>query len=175
MPLYALGEVRPTVPAPDEFWLAPDAHVIGNVVIGRNVGIWFGAVVRGDNDPIVIGERTNIQDGVMLHADPQFPLTIGSGCTLGHHAIVHGCTIGNNVLVGMGATILNGAIIGDNCLVGANALVTEGRAFPAGSLILGAPAKAVRMLDEPAIARMRRSADRYVANARRYAAGLRAL
>lgn len=129
MPLYALYEKSPNMPANGQYWVAPDAHVIGDVTPGGDVGIWFGAVVRGDNEPIVVGDRTNVQEGAVLHADPGFSLSIGSDCTLGHHAIVHGCTIGDNTLVGMGATALNGARIGRNCLIGAGALVTECRSF----------------------------------------------
>lgn len=170
MPLYALDDLSPNVA--DGVFVAPGAHVIGDVTLGSDVGVWFGAVIRGDVAPIRIGARTNIQESATLHADPGFPLTIGEGCTIGHGAIVHGCTLGDNTLVGMGATVLNGARIGANCLVGAGALVTEGKAFPDGSLIVGAPAKAVRTLDEAAIEGLRASADRYVLNARRFAAGL---
>jgi carbonic anhydrase/acetyltransferase-like protein (isoleucine patch superfamily) len=173
MPIYALGAHKPQCPAPGTFWIAPDAHVIGRVTLGQDVGIWFGAVLRGDNEPIAIGDGTNIQEGAMLHVDPGFPLTIGAGCTIGHHAIVHGCTIGDNSLIGMGATVLNGAKIGKNCLVGANALVTEGKDFPDGSLIVGSPAKAIRSLDEAAIAGLMRSAQSYIANWKRFATDLK--
>lgn len=162
MPLYALGPTRPAVPAEGSYWVAPDAHVIGKVELGEDVGIWFGAVLRGDNEPIRIGGRTNVQEGVVIHVDPGFPVTIGEGCTIGHHAIVHGCTIGDNSLIGMGATVLNGAVIGSNCLIGANALVTEGKVFPDNSLIVGAPAKAIRLLDDAAVAGLKRSANGYV-------------
>lgn len=172
MPLYAIDGQRPTLPPEGRYWVAPDAHVIGRVDLGEDVGIWFGAVLRGDNDLIRIGARTNIQEGAVLHVDPGFPVTIGEGCTIGHRAIVHGCTIGDNSLVGMGATILNGARIGNNCLVGANALVTEGKVFEDGSLIVGAPAKAVRMLDEAAINGLKLSAAHYVKNWQRFARGL---
>ena len=143
--------------------------------LGVDVGIWFGAVLRGDNELLDIGEGTNVQEGAMLHTDPGFPLVVGAGCTIGHHAIVHGCIIGANSLIGMGATLLNGAKVGANCLVGAGALVTEGKEFPDGSLIVGTPAKAVRSLDEAAIEGLRQSARNYVANWRRYAAGLQRL
>lgn len=162
MPLYALGPTRPSVPAEGSYWVAPDAHVIGKVELGKDVGIWFGAVLRGDNEPIRIGARTNIQEGVVIHVDPGFPVTIGEGCTIGHHAIVHGCSIGDNSLIGMGATVLNGAVIGNNCLVGANALVTEGKVFPDNSLIVGAPAKAIRPLDDATVAGLKNSANGYV-------------
>jgi carbonic anhydrase/acetyltransferase-like protein (isoleucine patch superfamily) len=173
MPVYALGEFEPKFPAPDRHWIAPNATVIGKVDLGDEVGIWFGAVLRGDNEPITIGPRTNIQEGVMVHTDPAFPVTIGSDCTIGHHAIVHGCAIGDNSLIGMGATILNGAKIGRNCLVGANALVTEGKEFPDNSLIVGSPAKAIRTLDEAAAAKLTESARRYVENWKRYSRDLR--
>jgi carbonic anhydrase/acetyltransferase-like protein (isoleucine patch superfamily) len=173
MPIYELDGEGPGLPEDDAFWIAPDAHVIGRVRLGRDVGIWFGAVLRGDNDTISVGDRSNIQEGAMLHADEGFPLTIGADVTIGHHAIVHGCTIGDNTLIGMGATILNGARIGKNCLVGANALVTEGKEFPDNSLIVGAPAKAVRSLDGEAAERLRASALVYVANWRRFAKGLK--
>lgn len=172
MPVYALGEHRPDLPPRGAFWIAPDAHVIGKVTLGRNVGIWFGAVARGDNEPITIGEDTNVQEGAMLHTDMGFPVSIGRGCTIGHHAIVHGCTLGDNVLVGMGATIMNGAVIGPNSLVGAGALVTENKVFPEGSLIVGSPAKLARPLDERAIASLRLSAQHYVEAWRRFDTGL---
>ena len=172
MPLHRLGDRVPRTPPAGRFWIAPDAHVIGDVVLADEVGIWFGAVLRGDNETIAVGAGTNIQEGAVLHTDVGFPLTIGPRCTVGHRAILHGCTLGAGTLVGMGATVLNGARIGAGCLVGANALVTEGRAFPDGSLIVGAPAKAVRTLDAEAIARLEASAAGYVANWRRFAADL---
>lgn len=175
MPLYALDGVTPQTPKTDEFWLAPDAHVIGKVRLGKDVGIWFGAVLRGDNELIDIGEGTNIQEGACLHTDMGHPLTTGEGCTIGHHAILHGCTLGDNVLIGMGATILNGAKIGKNSLVGAGALVTENKEFPEGSLIVGSPAKAIRLLDEAAIENLRGSARNYIANWKRFAKGLQPL
>ena len=168
MPVYALGNRKPVLPDADRFWVAPNAYVIGSVTIGSGVGIWFGAVLRGDNDPIVIGDATNIQEGVTVHTDIGFPVTIGAGCTIGHHAIIHGCQIGDNSLIGMGATVLNGVKIGNNCLVGANALLTEGKAFPDNSLIVGSPARVVRTLDENAIARLRLSAGSYVENWKRF-------
>jgi carbonic anhydrase/acetyltransferase-like protein (isoleucine patch superfamily) len=173
MPLYTLDGRAPQTPDADRFWIAPDAHVIGAVRLGENASVWFGAVLRGDNELIDIGARANVQDGAMLHTDMGFPLVIGADCTIGHHAILHGCIIGDNSLIGMGATVLNGVKIGRNCLVGANALVTEGREFPDNSLIVGAPAKAIRSLDEAAAARITGSAAHYVENWRRYAAGLK--
>ncbi|ALN71446.1 gamma carbonic anhydrase family protein [Aureimonas sp. AU20] len=175
MPVYALDDLTPRLPPENRLYLAPDAHVIGDVSLGEDVGIWFGAVLRGDRASITVGPRSNIQEGAMLHVDPGFPLTIGTGCTIGHHAVVHGCTIGDNTLIGMGATVLNGARIGANCLVGAGALVTEGKEFPDGSLIVGVPAKLVRPLDEAALAGLKRSAATYVENAERFRNGLRRL
>ncbi|MFB9953268.1 gamma carbonic anhydrase family protein [Rhizobium puerariae] len=172
MALYRLDTLSPTVSASDQIWLAPNCTVIGNVTIEEDVSIWFGAVLRGDDEPITIGAGTNIQEGVTGHVDPGYPLTIGKGCTIGHHAIVHGCKIGDNCLIGMGATILNGVVLGDNCLVGANALVTEGKIFPPNSLIVGTPAKVVRELDEAAIEGIRRSAKSYQERYRRFAGGL---
>ncbi|MCU6455263.1 gamma carbonic anhydrase family protein, partial [Sphingomonas sp. A2-49] len=153
-------------------YIAPGAHVIGDVTLGPRASIWFGAVLRGDTAAIVIGPESNVQDGAMVHADPGMPTTIGSGVTIGHHAIVHGATVGDNSLIGMGATILNRAVIGADSLVGAHALVTEGKCFPAGSLIVGAPARVLRALTEAEIAGLRLSAATYVANARRYADSL---
>lgn len=175
MPLYALDGIAPEHDGPGTCWIAPDAHVIGRVRLGRDVGIWFGAVIRGDNELIAIGRGTNIQEGAMLHTDMGFPMTLGPDCTIGHHAILHGCTIGEGALVGMGATILNGAVIGAHSLVGANALVTEGKEFPPNSLIVGSPAKVVRTLDEASAERLRASAHNYVANWKRFAAGLVAI
>ena len=175
MPVYALGDIEPTLPLPDQVWIAPDAHVIGDVTLGQGCGVWFGAVLRGDNEPIVIGDETNIQDGAVLHSDPGMPLTIGRGCTIGHGAIVHGCTIGHNSLIGMGATVMNGARIGAYCIVGANALVTEGKVFADGSLIVGAPAKAVKTLDDAARLGLERSARHYAENAARFRTTLRRL
>ncbi len=173
MPIYELDGIAPELPANGNYWVAPDAHVIGRVKLGEDVGIWFGAVIRGDNEPIIVGNRTNIQEGATLHTDPGFPLTIGEGCTIGHQAIIHSCELGDNVLVGMGATILNGAKIGKNSLVGANALVTEGKEFPEGSLIVGAPARVVRMLDEASIDKLKKSAVNYAANFKRFKTGCR--
>lgn len=173
MPIYSLDGNAPLLPEPDRFWIAPDAHVIGRVRLGLDVGIWFGAVLRGDNEPIDIGEASNIQEGAVLHTDEGAPLTVGEGCTIGHRAILHGCTIGENSLVGMGATVLNHARIGRNCLIGANALITEGKEFPDNSLIVGAPAKAIRALDEAAVERLRWSSRNYVENWKRFAKGMR--
>lgn len=171
MPIYELDGKVPEIGA--GVWIAPDAHVIGDVTLGADVGVWFGTVIRGDTSRITVGDRTNVQDGAMLHSDFGVPLTIGRDCTIGHHAILHGCTIGDLVLVGMGATVLNQATIGDECVIGANALVTEGKAFDPASLIVGSPARAVRTLDIGQRAFLKASADHYVANARRFAGGLK--
>jgi carbonic anhydrase/acetyltransferase-like protein (isoleucine patch superfamily) len=146
--------------------------LIGRVRLGRNAGIWFGAVIRGDNEPIVIGENSNVQEHTVMHTDPGFPLTVGRGCTIGHRAMLHGCTIGGDSLVGMGAIILNGARIGAGSLVGAGALVTEGKEFPKRSLIVGSPAKAIRTLDDAGYERLKASAVHYVENGRRFQLGL---
>lgn len=172
MPLYVIDGAEPELPSGNRFWIAPGARVIGKVRLGLDASVWFGVVLRGDNEEIVIGPRSNVQDNSVCHTDPGFPLRVGQNCTIGHRAILHGCTIGDNSLIGMGATLLNGANIGRNCLVGANALVTESKSFPDNSLIVGSPAKVLRELDEAAIARLSESAARYVANSRRYAAGL---
>lgn len=173
MPTYSLDGVAPQLDDEETIWIAPDATLIGKVRLGRQVGVWFGAVLRGDNELIAIGEGSNLQEHCMLHTDMGYPLTVGAGCTIGHRAILHGCTIGDNTLVGMGAIVLNGARIGRNCLVGAGALVTEGKEFPDNSLIVGSPAKAVRQIDDAAADRLRLSAESYVANARRFKTGLK--
>jgi carbonic anhydrase/acetyltransferase-like protein (isoleucine patch superfamily) len=170
MPLYAIAGQQPTVHP--SAWVAPSAELIGDVHLGEEASVWFGAVIRADNTPIIVGARANIQEGAMLHSDPGAPCTVGEGCTVGHHAILHGCTLGANVLVGMGATVLNRAVIGEDCLIGAGALVTEGKVFPAGHLIVGAPARAVRALDPAAIAALKLSAAHYAGKAREYAATL---
>ena len=172
MPLYALDGVRPELPADGRYWIAPGAQVIGRVRLGVDASVWFGVVLRGDNEEIYIGPGSNVQDNSVLHTDPGFPVSIGENCTIGHRAVLHGCVIGDNSLVGMGATILNGAKIGANCLVGANALITEGKSFPDNSLIVGSPAKVLRELDQDAVAHLAESAARYVANWRRFAKGL---
>lgn len=160
-------EIHPTA------WVAPDAQVIGRVRIGPGASVWFGAVLRGDNEWIEVGEGTNVQEMACLHTDWGFPLTLGAGCTIGHKAMLHGCTIGPNSLVGMGATVLNGARIGADSLVGAGTLVTEGKAFDPRSLLVGAPARVARTLDDAAVERLRRSAEHYAQNAGRFARGLR--
>lgn len=173
MPVYELEGRGPDFEDRDSVFLAPDATVVGNVSIGRDVSIWFGVAIRGDNERISIGAGSNVQEHTVMHSDPGFALTVGEGCTIGHRAMLHGCTIGDNTLVGMGAIVLNGARIGRNCLVGAGALVTEGKEFPDNSLIVGVPAKVVRTLDADSAERLRASALHYVANGKRFANGLR--
>jgi carbonic anhydrase/acetyltransferase-like protein (isoleucine patch superfamily) len=171
--IYKLGEAAPTIH--ESVFVADSANIIGNVTLGENSSVWFGATIRGDNEPITIGAGSNVQENAVLHTDPGFPLKIEANVTVGHQVMLHGCTIGDNSLIGMGATVLNGAKIGSNCLVGANALVTEGKEFPDGSLIVGAPARAIRTLDEAAIEGLRRSARNYVANWQRFARDLKRL
>lgn len=168
---YALDGVRVQTDG-DAYWIAPSAVVIGNVHLRRNASIWWNAVVRGDNEPIVIGEDTNIQDGCVLHTDPGFPMTLGAGITVGHQAMLHGCTIGDGSLIGIQAVILNGARVGRNCLVGAKALIPEGREIPDNSVVLGAPAKVVRDITPEQRDATRHGASHYVGNWRRFAAGL---
>ncbi|QIG80395.1 gamma carbonic anhydrase family protein [Stakelama tenebrarum] len=170
MPHYSIFGKSPVVA--DGAWVAPSADLIGDVQLASGASVWFGAVIRADNTAITVGARSNIQDGAMLHSDPGSPCTVGEDCTVGHHAILHGCTIGDRTLVGMGATILNGAVIGEDCLVGAGALVTEGKTFPPGHLILGSPAKAVRPLDDAAKAALKASAALYAHKQAEYAAEL---
>jgi carbonic anhydrase/acetyltransferase-like protein (isoleucine patch superfamily) len=160
------------VEADGEYFVADSASVIGKVRLMHEASVWFGAVVRGDNEPIVIGARTNVQDLAVLHTDPGYPLTIADGCLIGHKAMVHGCTIGENSLIGINAVILNGAKIGANCLIGAGALVTEGKEIPDGSLVLGTPGRVVRQASAEQIAYTRELVNRYVENARRFREGL---
>jgi carbonic anhydrase/acetyltransferase-like protein (isoleucine patch superfamily) len=171
MPIFALDGIAPEFEDWESNFIARDAVLTGKVRIGRDVSIWSGASLRGDNEPIVIGAGSNVQEQTIMHTDPGFPLTVGEGCTIGHRALLHGCAIGGNSLIGMGAILLNGAKIGENCLVGAGSLVTEGKSFPAGSLIVGVPAKLVRKLDDAAIARLKESASHYVNNGRRFQEG----
>jgi len=172
MTLYAFEDHKPELPADGDYWIAPNAHVMGKVRIGSGVGIWFGVVLRGDNELIDIGRGSNVQENTVMHTDIGLPLTIGENCTIGHNATVHGCTIGDNTLIGMGATVLNGAVIGKNCLIGAGALVTEGKVIPDGSLVVGSPAQVKRALDDKAIAGLKWSALHYQENMRRFKTGL---
>ncbi len=171
MAVYALGEHEPEIA--DSAWLADSADVIGRVSLAEDVTIWFGAVLRGDSERLSIGRGSNIQDGSVCHADHGFPLVVGEGVTVGHKVMLHGCTVGDGSLIGIGAVVLNGARIGRNCVVGAGALVTEGKEFPDGSLIIGTPAKAVKELRPEQLAGLKLSAGHYTANGQRYAAELR--
>lgn len=171
MAIYELDGVAPRVAA--SAWVADNAQVLGDVIIGEGASVWFGVTVRGDTDTITIGAGSNVQDGSVLHADEGVPLTIGSNVTVGHQVMLHGCTIGDESLIGIGAIVLNGAKIGRNCLVGAGALVTEGKAFPDGSMILGSPARVVKSLSPEQIEGLRRSAQHYTQNAERYRQGLK--
>jgi len=173
MAIYELDGQAPEFPADGRYWVAETAIVVGKVRLHSDVSIWYGTVMRGDNEWIDIGAGSQIQDNATLHTDPGFPLTVGQSCVIGHNVILHGCTIGDNTLIGMGTTILNGAKIGSNCLVGANALITEGKEFPDNAVILGAPAKAVRDVDDKARAMIARGADVYVKRWKQYAAGLK--
>jgi carbonic anhydrase/acetyltransferase-like protein (isoleucine patch superfamily) len=171
MTVYALDSVAPSID--EDVWIAPGASVIGDVHLAKQVSIWFGVVIRCDNEPIVIGAGTNIQDNSVLHSDPGSPLTIGSGVTVGHKAMLHGCTVGDNSLVGIGATILNGAVIGKNCLIGAHALITEGKVIPDNSMVVGAPGRVIRTLDEAAVQMLKASALHYIENAEKFKNGLK--
>ena len=171
MPLYSLGDLAPSLG--DGAWVAPSADLIGDVRLGDHSSVWFGAVIRADNTPIIIGDDSNFQDGAIGHSDPGAPLTVGARVTVGHMAILHGCTIGEGTLVGMGARVLNGAVIGDRCLVGAGALVTEGKIFEAGMLIVGTPARVLRPLSEQELAMLDMSAMHYAEKAAHYATSLR--
>jgi carbonic anhydrase/acetyltransferase-like protein (isoleucine patch superfamily) len=166
MALYRIGDDAPRL-APDA-WVAESAAVVGRVALGAGASVWYGAVLRGDNEWITIGERSNIQDGSVLHTDMGSPLTIGADVTVGHQVMLHGCTIGDNSLIGIQSVVMNGATIGRNCIVGAGSLVTEGKAFPDNSLIMGSPAKAVRTLTDEQAAGLRQGAANYVANAARH-------
>ena len=172
MTLYALDGVAPALPASGDCYIAPGARLIGNVTLGEAAGIWFNAVLRGDNEPIVIGPGSNVQDGCVLHTDPGFPLTLGADVTVGHGAVLHGCTIGEGTLIGMGAVVLNGAVIGKGCLIGANALVTEGKEIPDHSMVLGQPAKVIRPVDPAMAAELRRAAEIYRKRQQHYREGL---
>jgi len=173
MAIYQLDDLQPSIH--ESAWVAESAQVIGRVTLAENASVWFGVVARGDSDAITVGKGSNVQDGSVLHADEGVPLVIGENVTVGHQAMLHGCTIGDNSLVGIQAVVLNGAKIGRNCLVGAGALVTEGKEFPDGSMILGSPAKVVRQLTEAQIEGLKMSAQHYMDNARRYRAGLKKL
>ena len=168
--IYSLDGIAPQIAA--DAWVAPEAVLIGRVILEPEASVWFGAVLRGDNEPIAVGAGSNLQEQTVCHTDMGYPLTIGRDCTVGHKAMLHGCTIGDGSLIGMGATVLNGARIGRNCLIGACALVTEGKEIPDGSLVMGAPGKVVRMLDDAAIAGLVRAAAVYRDKLARYRTGL---
>lgn len=173
MTVYALDGIEPQIA--EDTWIAPDANLIGRIVVEETASVWFCATLRGDNETITVGAGSNIQENCVLHTDMGYPLTIGKGCTIGHKVMLHGCIIGDNSLIGMGAKILNGAKIGKNCLIGAGALITEGKEIPDGSLVMGVPGKVVRDLDDAAIEGLRKSALGYQANMRRFRDGSKAL
>jgi carbonic anhydrase/acetyltransferase-like protein (isoleucine patch superfamily) len=172
MTIYNLDGVSPDLPGDGAYWIAPSSDVIGRVRLLRDASVWFGAVLRGDNEWLTIGEGSNVQDGCVLHSDMGAPLTVGRDCTIGHKAILHGCVIGDNSLIGMGAIILNHAVIGKNCLIGAGTLIPERKIIPDNSLVVGAPGKVIRQLDDTAVAGLTTSAQGYVRNWKRFAAGL---
>ncbi len=174
MTIYSLDGVSPELPGEGRYWIAASADVIGKVRLRTNASVWFNAVLRGDNEWIEVGEGSNVQDGAVLHTDMGSPLVIGRNCTIGHKAILHGCIIKDNSLIGMGATILNNVVIGENCLIGANALIPEGKVIPDNSLVVGAPGKVLRQIDAEGAARLTRSAEGYVRNWQRFAKGLAA-
>ena len=173
--IYELQGIAPDLPAGQEYWIAPDANIIGNVRLLPYASVWFGATLRGDNALIQVGIGSNVQENSVLHTDIGFPLIIGTNCTIGHQATLHGCTIGDQSLIGMGATVLNGAKIGRNCLIGAGALVTEGKVIPDNSLVIGAPGKVARVLSKEEVLGLLKSAQDYQANMRRFAKGLKVL
>lgn len=173
MAVYVLDGISPELPDAGTYWIASSAELIGKVRLARNASIWFCAVLRGDNELIAVGEGSNIQDGCVLHTDIGAPLTIGTNCTIGHQAMLHGCTVGDNTLVGIGATILNHAAIGKNCLIGAHTLIAEGKVIPDNSLVVGVPGRVLRELDAVAILKLTDAAESYVRNWQRYAKGLK--
>jgi carbonic anhydrase/acetyltransferase-like protein (isoleucine patch superfamily) len=175
MPLFAIDGIAPELPQGGEYWIAPTAVLIGRVRLKKNASVWFGAVLRGDNEWITIGENSNVQDNAVIHTDPGQPVTVGEGVTIGHGVILHSATVGDHSLIGMGATLLNRARIGSYSVVGANALVAEGKEFPDGSLIVGAPARLVRALTEEQKHQLNASAETYGENAKRFREGLTTL
>jgi len=175
MPIYELDGQAPDFPGEGNYWVAETATLIGRVRLKKDASVWFGSVLRGDNEWIELGERSQIQDNATLHTDPGFPLTIGANCVIGHNVILHGCTVGDESLIGMGAIMLNGAKVGRNCLVGAGAMITEGKDFPDNSLVVGAPARVIRTLDDKAAEMIRAGADIYVRRWQQYAKGLKRL
>ncbi|HET6388182.1 gamma carbonic anhydrase family protein [Hyphomicrobium sp.] len=172
MPLYNLNDVGVETPESGRFWVAPNAVLLGKVKLEEDASVWFGAVLRGDNELITVGARSNVQDGCVLHTDPGYPLTIGENCTIGHMVMLHGCTIGRGSLIGIGSIIMNGAQIGEECVVGAGALIPEGKIIPPRSMVIGSPGKVVRQLNDEDVERFGGAARRYVENWKRYASGL---
>ncbi len=172
MAIYSLDGHAPTLPDSGNYWIAETAAVMGNVSLQEDASVWFGATLRGDNDPITIGERSNIQDGSVLHTDLGCPLTIGKNVTVGHMVMLHGCTIGDESLIGIGATVMNRAVIGKNCIIGAHALIPEGKVIPDGSLVMGAPGKIIKELTDPQRMMLKASAQVYVDNWKRFKSGL---
>jgi carbonic anhydrase/acetyltransferase-like protein (isoleucine patch superfamily) len=175
MPIYALENVKPEFPDGNAYWVAPDATLIGRVRLLKNASVWFGCVLRGDNDWITVGENSNVQDNSVIHTDPGLPTTIGANVTVGHKVILHSCTIGDNSLIGMGSTILNRVKIGKNCLIGANTLIAEGKEIPDGSMVLGSPGRVVKQLSEAHVAMLEASAEVYVKNYQRFQTSLERL
>lgn len=173
MAIYEIGGVKPELPASGRFWIAASAEVMGNVVLRENASVWYGCVLRGDNDPITIGENTNVQDLTVIHTDIGAPVTIGANVTIGHRVILHGCEIGDDTLIGMGSTILNRVKIGRNCIIGANTLISEGREIPDNSLVMGSPGKVVKEVSAPQAQMIRMSALHYVENWQQHAAQLK--
>ena len=173
MPLYELDGIGVETPGEGRYWVAPTAVLIGKVIFEEDASVWFGSVLRGDNEPIRIGARSNVQEGCVLHTDPGFPLTVGADCTIGHMVMLHGCTIGRGSLIGIGSIILNGARIGEECLIGANTLIAEGKEIPPRSMVLGSPGKIIRQLSDEDAARFGGAAGRYVTNWKRFAAGMK--
>jgi len=173
MALYELDGTGVTTPGEGRYWVAPSAVLIGKVSLEEDASVWFGSVIRGDNEPIRVGARSNVQEGCVLHTDPGYPLTIEEDCTIGHMVMLHGCTIGRGSLIGIGSILLNGVKIGEECLVGANTLIPEGKVIPPRSMVLGSPGKIVRELTSEDVARFGGAAGRYVTNWKRFAAGLK--
>ena len=172
-PLFSLDGVRVETPSDGQYWVAPNATVLGRVKLERNSSVWFNAVLRGDNELILIGEGSNVQDGCVLHTDPGLPMTIGPGCTIGHMAMLHGCTVGANSLIGIGAIVLNGCKIGENCIIGAHTFLAEGKEIPPGSLVVGSPGRVVRQLGETDFANLARMSQSYMRNWQRFKTGLK--
>lgn len=175
MSLYSLDGTAPILPKSGNCYIAPNAQVMGKVTLGEDSSVWFGAVIRGDNEMITIGARSNVQDNSVLHTDPGLPLTLGEGVIVGHQVMLHGCTVGDNTLIGIGATVLNGAVIGKNCIIGAHALITEGKVIPDNSLVVGAPGKVARPVTDEQAEFLKLNAQVYVTNAKRFREGLQEL